>query len=91
MQFSNLFLTVAVLVTGSLAASIPRQDPHIVDFRTFGQPGCSEDNQGIYTYTKSQLDTCYPFSSSLTVESIYVGDITDGCSRKPATTPCECE
>lgn len=80
MQFSSLFLAAAALIAGSQAASIPRQsDPHIVDFRTFGQPGCSADNQGIYTYTQSMLDTCYTFGD-LNVESIFVADITAGCS-----------
>lgn len=83
MQFSSLFLAAAALITGSQAAAIPRQsDPHIVDFRTFGQPGCSADNQGIYTYTQSMLDTCYTFGD-LNVESIFVADITEGCSGKP--------
>ncbi|KUI60442.1 hypothetical protein VP1G_07642 [Cytospora mali] len=81
MQFSSIFLAAATaLFAGSQAASIPRQsDPHIVDFRTYGQPGCSADNQGVYTYTESQLNTCYTFSES-TVESIFVVDVTEGCS-----------
>lgn len=81
MQFSSLFLAAAALIGGSQAASIPRQDPHIVDFRTFGQPGCSADNQGVYTYTQSMLNTCHSFAD-LTVESIFVADITAGCSGK---------
>ncbi|ROW11454.1 hypothetical protein VMCG_01515 [Cytospora schulzeri] len=80
MQFSSLFLAAVALVAGSQAASIPRQsDPHIVDFRTYGQPGCSADNQGVYTYTQSELNTCHAFVDT-TVESIFVTDITDGCS-----------
>lgn len=87
MQFSSLFLAAtAALISGSQAAAIPRADPHIVDFRTFGQPGCSADNQGIYTYTQSETGTCYPFSDVDTVRSIFVGDITEGCNGESSSS-----
>lgn len=89
MQFSNLIIAAAALISsGSQAAVIPRQDIHIVDFRTFGLPGCYEQNQGVYTYTLSGTNICYDFADE-TVESIFVADITDGYSRKscPACRP----
>ncbi|CAN8099043.1 unnamed protein product [Discula destructiva] len=78
MYFSTL-LPLSALVLHATAATVPRQDPHIVDFRTFGAPGCFEENQGIYTYLQSDLDKCKNFADA-TIGSIFVGDITDGCS-----------
>ncbi|KAK7745419.1 hypothetical protein SLS53_002916 [Cytospora paraplurivora] len=97
MQFSNLIIAAAALISsGSQAAVIPRQDPHIVDFRTYGLPGCYEQNQGVYTYTLSQTNICYEFVDE-TVESIFVNDISDGysllaytgsaCSENQITVP----
>lgn len=86
MQFFSL-LPITVLVLGTTAATIPRQsDPHIVDFRTFGAPGCFAENQGVYTYEQSDLDICRTFSAE-PVGSIFVGDITDGCFREHFTLP----
>lgn len=46
MHFSSLALPTAVLVLGTAsAATVPRQDPHITDFRLFGAPGCFDENQ----------------------------------------------
>lgn len=82
MQFSSLFLAAAALISGSQAAAIPRQsDPHVVDFRTYGQPGCSAANQGVYTYTESQIGACIAFTED-TVQSVFVTDITEGCNGK---------
>lgn len=78
-----LLVPAAALALGVRGASIhrPRQnDPHVVDFRTFGLPGCDEQNQGVYTYLQSDLGTCFPFSTTDVVESLFVTDINAGCS-----------
>lgn len=78
-----LLAPLAALALGARGASVhrPRQsDPHVVDFRTFGLPGCDEQNQGVYTYLQSDLGTCFPFSTTDVVESIFVTDINAGCS-----------
>lgn len=81
MQFLSL-LPITVLILGTTAVTIPRQsDPHIVDFRTYGVAGCSDENQGVYTYLQSDENICRTFVDS-TVGSIFTLDITDGCSRK---------
>lgn len=81
MQFTNL-LPITGLVIGTTAANIPRRsDPHIVDFRTYGAPGCFAENQGVYTYEKSDLDICRTFVTE-PVGSIFVTDITEGCFRE---------
>lgn len=79
MHVSSLSLLPALLVGTTIATTIPRQDPHIVDFRTYGAPGCSAENQGVYTYTQSDLNTCRTFADA-TIGSLFVIDITDKCS-----------
>lgn len=92
MQSIGFILSTAVaLALGASAATIQtRNDPHIVDFRTYGLPGCFEQNQGVYTYTQSQLNQCYQFSTVNIVESLFVLDINDGCSGKSTTQPSCC-
>jgi hypothetical protein len=82
MLFTTLLSTVSVLAAGAHAGTIKRQDPHIVDFRTWGQSACSEDNQGIWTFTASQLTGCKSFSSfgGGNVQSLSLVDIAEGCS-----------
>ncbi|KAB5584999.1 hypothetical protein GE09DRAFT_1276639 [Coniochaeta sp. 2T2.1] len=49
-------LTLALLVTTATAAVIQRQnDPHVLDFRTWGSKDCGQDNQGIWTFTESDV------------------------------------
>lgn len=78
----SISIILSALTLGATAATIrtARSDPHIVDFRTFGATGCSEENQGVYTYVKSDLDKCFQFSETDVVESLFVSDITKGCS-----------
>ncbi|KAL1865136.1 hypothetical protein VTK73DRAFT_5461 [Phialemonium thermophilum] len=77
-------LSALSLALGAAAAAVPRQDPHIADFRSFGLPGCAQDNQGVWTFTQSQLTGCQTFASfgDADVQSLLVGDISDGCSLK---------
>lgn len=87
MQFSSLLLPITALVLGTTAATIPRQsDPHIVDFRTYGAPGCFAENQGVYTFEQSDENICRAFAVE-PVGSIFVGDITDGCFRERFPLP----
>lgn len=47
-----------------------RQDPHELDFRTFGVSGCHDENQGVYTLELSSSGQCLQFADpigSLTV------------------------
>jgi hypothetical protein len=59
-------------------ARLSRNDPHIGDIRLFGQPGCSAENQGVWTITQSQLDTCFNFPS--VVKAVNLTDINAGCN-----------
>lgn len=89
MYFSTYTIITTLAALASAATITPlatkeetrRQvsDPHVVDFRTYGAPGCFDDNQGVYTYEESNVGICYEFVD-VPVESIFVTDITDGCS-----------
>lgn len=48
----------------STAAVIARDDPYAGDFRTFGEAGCSADNQGVGTIVLSRISSCtkYPLA-----------------------------
>ncbi|TPX09129.1 uncharacterized protein E0L32_001608 [Thyridium curvatum] len=66
MHFPPTSVSVALLFASSaLAAAVTRNDPHQADFRTFGVAGCSEDNQGVYTLTQSNVGTCKPFTAPI--------------------------
>jgi hypothetical protein len=76
----------ALLLLGLGADAAPpqvdtRQDPHLGDFRTWGEPCCNNDNQGVYTTTASQSGECFPFTEN--VGSIMLVDLTPGNSCKP--------
>ncbi|OAA67929.1 hypothetical protein SPI_00124 [Niveomyces insectorum RCEF 264] len=107
MQFSLAAAAVAVLVAASttMAGPIPapdahapavlssRNDPHEADFRTFGAPGCSAENQGIYTLTLSNTDQCQPFAdpigSVLVVDNLCTLTVYDdaACSQASKVLP----
>lgn len=76
MHLPTILSALAVTFPRANAASIPRQDPHIVDFRTWGSSDCGDDNQGIWTFTQSDLTGCKSFSSyGVDVRSISLVDI----------------
>ncbi|KAH8906426.1 hypothetical protein BR93DRAFT_929053, partial [Coniochaeta sp. PMI_546] len=76
MHLPTILSALAVIFPRANAASIPRQDPHVVDFRTWGSNDCSSDNQGIWTFTQSDLTGCKSFSSyGVDVRSISLVDI----------------
>lgn len=84
MQITKTILAAATTaVVGSNAASIPRQsttisDTHLANFRTWGAPGCSADNQGEYNFEIFDLNICFQFPPSITAESIMVENIATG-------------
>ena len=81
MQLTIVFAAVATLAMGANADSTRRQtsDPHITDFRTFGETGCFNDNQGVWTFTQSDLTGCKAFPDDLPVKSIFAADYNAGC------------
>lgn len=85
MHFSSIIAPLALLAVGVNAATLKRDDLHVVDFRSFGAPGCDAENQGIWTFTQSQLTGCKTFASfdAQNVQAISLVDIMNGCSCKP--------
>jgi hypothetical protein len=80
------------LMYGASARVIQRQDDaHIADFRTWDSADCTDGNQGIWTFTKSQLNIgCQAFASyNITVGSLTLVDIVSGlgseCTCKPVS------
>ncbi|KAK3362334.1 hypothetical protein B0T25DRAFT_4056 [Lasiosphaeria hispida] len=58
-------------------AKLTRQDPHVGDFRLWGEIGCITDNLGVWTVTQSNLDTCYGLPGL--VKAVNLTNIVDGC------------
>ncbi|KAJ9144007.1 hypothetical protein NKR19_g6587 [Coniochaeta hoffmannii] len=78
MHLPSILTTLTIAWTTATAASIPRQDPHILDFRTWGSKDCTTDNQGIWTFTLSDLEPpCKSFASfgAFNVQSLSLVDI----------------
>ncbi|CAK7227186.1 hypothetical protein SCUCBS95973_006458 [Sporothrix curviconia] len=99
MHFSTSTITVAALALAQAAFAAPaadvsaRNDPHELDFRTFGAEGCSAENQGVYTLELSQASTCSKFADA--IGSLIVTDnlctLTvyndDACTSGPVVVP----
>ncbi|KAL1901018.1 hypothetical protein Sste5346_002083 [Sporothrix stenoceras] len=70
-----------------------RQDPHELDFRTFGVSGCHDENQGVYTLELSSNNQCLQFVDP--IGSLTVADnkctltlyADAGCSVSPVVVP----
>ncbi|KAJ1329012.1 hypothetical protein MN608_05743 [Microdochium nivale] len=58
------------IITSHAAAAVIRNDPYTGDIRTFGETGCSADNQGVGTVTLSMVKQCK--SWPLSFNSVYV-------------------
>lgn len=76
MHLPTALAVITALFATTHAASIPRQDTHVLDFRTWGSSDCGDDNQGIWTFTESDLTGCRSFASyGVDVQSITLVDI----------------
>ncbi|CAK7232617.1 hypothetical protein SEUCBS140593_008321 [Sporothrix eucalyptigena] len=98
MYFSTAAIaaTLAFAQTGLAAPAtekVSRNDPHELDFRTFGASGCSAENQGVYTLELSSSGVCSQFVDP--IGSLLVGDnlctltiYSDAeCSENPVVAP----
>ncbi|KAI1099113.1 hypothetical protein F4804DRAFT_94075 [Jackrogersella minutella] len=75
MHPTSTLIGLIALASDSQALVVPRIDPYVGDLRTFGQPGCSADNQGVGTFTQSMTGVCNVWPELFS--SLYV-HITDG-------------
>ncbi len=82
MHFVALISSLSFLVASASAAAVRRNDPHRLDFRTFGAAGCNAQNQGVYTLLQSDNALCKQFLVDLTIGSAYLTDLDPGCSCK---------
>lgn len=85
MQIRKPILAAATtaVIDSSSAASVPRQgttisDTHLANFRTWGAPGCSADNQGEYNFELFDLNICFQFPANIDAESVMVENIATG-------------
>lgn len=88
MHFSSIIAPLSLLAIRTNAAAFKRDDPHVVDFRSFGAIGCDAENQGIWTFTESQATgECITFASfgADDVQAVSLVDIKSGCSCTPRT------
>lgn len=86
MHFSSIIASISLLAIRANAAALKRDDPHVVDFRSFGAIGCYAENQGIWTFTESQATgECISFASfgADNVQAVSLVDIKSGCSCTP--------
>ncbi|UQC79131.1 uncharacterized protein CLUP02_04610 [Colletotrichum lupini] len=82
MHFSTIIATAAALFLGAEAGAVPRQDPHITDFRIWSEQGCgAAGNLGVWTITKSQTDVCQTAFNAPdnVVKAIRISSLTEGC------------
>ncbi|KAK0367548.1 hypothetical protein CLIM01_15095 [Colletotrichum limetticola] len=82
MHFSTIIATAAALFLGAEAGALPRQDPHITDFRIWSEQGCgAAGNLGVWTITKSQTDMCQTTFNAPdnVVKAIRLSSLTEGC------------
>lgn len=81
MRAASLLLGAASIIGGS-TASVPRQDTitnsHLANFRTWGSPGCSVDNQGEYNFEIFDLNICFQFPLTIEVGSLMVENLATG-------------
>ncbi|KPM39350.1 hypothetical protein AK830_g7202 [Neonectria ditissima] len=77
MQFITAVISIAALVLGVSASPI-KSDPHIADFRLFGEKACFDENEGVWTVLHSDLNKCTSFNGE-TVKSVLLTDINKGC------------
>ncbi|KAH6885214.1 hypothetical protein B0T10DRAFT_91196 [Thelonectria olida] len=77
MQFSTIFVSAAALFISASASPVARET-HISDFRLFGEPGCSAQNEGVWTVLNTDLDKCTGFNGEV-VKSVTLTDINKGC------------
>ncbi|KAI1086640.1 hypothetical protein F5B19DRAFT_128364 [Rostrohypoxylon terebratum] len=75
MYSTHILAGLLALAFRANAVALPRNDPYVGDLRTFGQVGCSADNQGVGTFTESMTGMCNQWPEAFS--SIYV-HITDG-------------
>ncbi|KAI1387099.1 uncharacterized protein F4822DRAFT_273705 [Hypoxylon trugodes] len=92
MQFTTL-LAAAVLSMGIEAASVPRQNPNVVQFSGFRESNCSgSSSTGIYVVTKSEVATCRQLAAPAAgVGSVRSANVelydAEGCSLEFYPTP----
>lgn len=83
MRVSSFAIPLAFAIHSN-AAVVSRQttttisNSHLANFRTYGSPGCSADNQGEYNFQIFDLNICYQFPLSITVESVVVENLATG-------------
>jgi hypothetical protein len=81
-------LVLALLPATSLALVIPRQDPHIGDFRGYTEVDCPFASGGIFTITQSTTG-CHPFSQYYPAPEQAKGvigvDVNVGCTMNVYT------
>lgn len=78
----NVFAAIATLATGINAAAF-RRNIHVADFRSFGEPGCSAKNLGVWTVIDDDIveNGCNDFNGDV-VKSLSLTDINEGYTRE---------
>jgi len=91
MHLAAIFSAFTLLAAGVTAAVTQRQnDPHLIDFRTWGGRNCSGENQGIWTFTESDHGRCRSFQLDYglgSVQSLTLVDLALNWNCKSHPSP----
>lgn len=82
MLFTTVLASAFTLAIGASAAPAPDANPRYAQLRIFGEPGCSELNQGEIGVYGDQLNKCQTFGDN-TVRSVsFEYKLLNNCTRE---------
>lgn len=85
MRFSWDLVAAVLLIVGTNAANIRRQDEYVGDFRIWSEQVCAgSGNWGIWAITKGLTETCQPSfkAPDNIVKAVELNYMVEGCSCK---------
>lgn len=82
MLFNTILASAAILAVGVSAAPAPDVNPRYAQLRIFGEPGCSEQNQGEIGVYRDQLNKCQTFGDNNVRSVSFEYKLLNNCTRE---------